>query len=85
MPLNPFVLQAVELCRSSFLSLRRIGSIHHYLTENATAYVVNYVVSSCFDLCNSTLTTVSILFNWVNFKELKTVPPVLFLKKALAH
>ena len=37
------------VCRSSFLSLRRIGSIRPYLTEKATACLINSVVTSRLD------------------------------------
>ena len=33
-----------DVCRSSFLSLRRIGSIRPYLTDKATACLLNSVV-----------------------------------------
>ena len=48
-----------DVCRSSFLSLRRIGSIRPYLTEKATACLINSVVTSCLDFCNSTLTGIT--------------------------
>ena len=48
-----------DVCRSSFLSLRRIGSIRPYLTEKATACLINSVVTSRLDFCNSTLTGIT--------------------------
>ena len=34
-----------DVCRSSFLSLRRIGSIRPYLTEKATACLINSILT----------------------------------------
>ena len=34
-----------DVCRSSLLSLRRIDSIRPYLTEKATAFLINSVVT----------------------------------------
>ena len=48
-----------DVCRSSFLSLRRIGPIRPYLTEKATACLINSVVTSRLDFCNSTLTCIT--------------------------
>ena len=48
-----------DVCRSSFLSLRRIGSIRPYLTEKATACLINSVVTSRLDFCNWTLTGIT--------------------------
>jgi hypothetical protein len=48
-----------DVCRSSFLSLRRIGSIRTYLSEKATACLINSVVTSRLDFCNSTLTGIT--------------------------
>ena len=48
-----------DACRSSFLSLRRIGSIRPYLTEKATACLINSVVTSRLDFCNSALTGIT--------------------------
>jgi len=48
-----------DVCRSSFLSLRRIGSIRQYLSEKATACLVNSVVTSRLDFCNSILSGIS--------------------------
>ena len=48
-----------DVCHSSFLSLRRIGSIRPYLTEKATACLINSVVTLRLDFCNSTLTGIT--------------------------
>ena len=48
-----------DICRSSFLSLRRIGSIRPYLTEQATVCLINSVVTSRLDFCNSTLSGIT--------------------------
>ena len=48
-----------DVCRSSVLSFRRIGSIRPYLTEKATACLVNSVVTSHLDFCNSSLTGIT--------------------------
>jgi hypothetical protein len=44
-----------HLCRSSFLALRRIGSIRSYLTESTTAQLVSSFITSRLDYCNATL------------------------------
>jgi hypothetical protein len=44
-----------DVCRSAFLSLRRIGSIRPFLSEKATACLVNSVIISRLDFCNSVL------------------------------
>ena len=41
-----------DVCRSSFLSLRRIGSINPYFIEKATACLIDFVASQCLDFCN---------------------------------
>ena len=48
-----------DVCRSSFLSLRLIGSICPYFTEKVTVCVINSVVTSHLDFCNSTLTVIT--------------------------
>ena len=48
-----------DICRSSFLSLRRIGCIRKYLTEKATSCLVNSLVTSRLDFCNSALYGIS--------------------------
>jgi hypothetical protein len=48
-----------DICRSSFLALRRIGSIRHYLSDKATSCLVNSLVTSRLDFCNSALYGVS--------------------------
>ena len=45
-----------DVCRSSFLSLRRIGCIRPYLSDRATSCLVNSIVTSRLDFCNSSLT-----------------------------
>ena len=45
-----------DACRSSFLSLRRIGCIRPYLSDRATSCLVNSIVTSRLDFCNSSLT-----------------------------
>ena len=48
-----------DICRSSFLFLRRIGSIRHYLSDKATSCLVNSLVTSRLDFCNSSLYGIS--------------------------
>ena len=48
-----------DVCRSSFLSLRRIGCIRPYLSDRATSCLVNSVVKSRLDFCNSSLTGIT--------------------------
>ena len=48
-----------DVCRSSFLSLRRIGCIRPYLSDRATSCLVNSIVTSCLDFCNSSLTGIT--------------------------
>ena len=48
-----------HISRSSFLSLWRIGSFRPYLTEKVTACLINSVVTSRLDFCNSTLTGIT--------------------------
>ena len=45
-----------DVCRSSILSLRRIGCIRPYLSDRATSCLVNSIVTSRLDFCNSSLT-----------------------------
>ena len=48
-----------DVCRSSFLSLRRIGCIRPYLSDRATSGLVNSIVTSRLDFCNSSLTGIT--------------------------
>ena len=48
-----------DVCRSSFLSLRRIGCIRPCLSDRATSCLVNSIVTSRLDLCNSSLTGIT--------------------------
>ena len=48
-----------DVCRSSFLSLRRIGCIRPYLSDIATSGLVNSIVTSRLDFCNSSLTGIT--------------------------
>ena len=48
-----------DVCRSSFLSLRRIGCIRPYLSDRATSCLVNSIVTSRLDFCNSSLTGIT--------------------------
>ena len=41
-------------CRSSYMQLRKINSIRQYLTTNAVKTLVQSVVISRLDYCNST-------------------------------
>ena len=44
-----------DVCRSTYLSLRRIGSIRHLLTDKAAICLVNALITSRLDFCSSTL------------------------------
>ena len=44
-----------DVCRSLFLSLRRIGTIRTYLSDRATSCLVNSLITSRLDFCNSAL------------------------------
>ena len=48
-----------DVCRSSFLSLRRIGCIRPYLSDRAISCLVNSIVTSRLDFCNSSLTGIT--------------------------
>ena len=48
--------QISSICRASFLELRRIASIRKYLSTKATARLVQAMVISRLDYCNSILT-----------------------------
>ena len=48
-----------HICRSSFLSLRRIGCIRPYLSDKATSCLVNSLILSRLDFCNSILTGIT--------------------------
>ena len=48
-----------DVCRSSFLSLRRIGCIRSYLSDRATSCLVNSIITSRLDFCNSSLTGIT--------------------------
>ena len=44
-----------EVCRKSFLSVRRISTIRSYLSEDDTACLVSSFITSHIDFCNSSL------------------------------
>ena len=44
-----------NICRSTFLALKRISSIRHLLSVESTAILVNATVTSRIDYCNSIL------------------------------
>lgn len=48
-----------DICRSTFLSLRRIGCIRSYLSEKATSSLVNSHILSRLDFCYSILTGIT--------------------------
>ena len=48
-----------DVCRSSFLSIRRIGCIRPYLSDRATSCLVNSIITSRLDFCNSSLTGIT--------------------------
>ena len=48
-----------DVCRSSFLSLERISCIRPYLSDRATSCLVNSIVTSRLDFCNSSLTGIT--------------------------
>jgi hypothetical protein len=48
-----------DVCRSLFLSLRRIGSIRPYLSERATSCLVNSIITSRLEFGNSILTGIT--------------------------
>ena len=66
------------ICKIAFLELRRINTIRHYLTIDATetALAVSLVLSR-IDYCNSLLIDLPQTVI-CNFKESKTVQPVLY-------
>ena len=49
-----------DVCRSSYLSLRRIGSIRHLLSDKAAICLVNALITSRLDFCNSTLAGINV-------------------------
>ena len=48
-------LQIKTICRSVYCELRRIWTIHHYLSVDATKVLVSAFVLSKLDYCNSLL------------------------------
>ena len=44
-----------NVCRSCYLQLRNIGHIRHFLTQDATATLVNALITSKLDYVNSLL------------------------------
>jgi len=48
-----------DVSRSTFLSLRRISCIRQYLSEKATTCLVNSIITSRLDFCNSTLSGIT--------------------------
>ena len=49
-----------DVCRFTYLSLRRIGSIRHLLTDKAAICLVNALITSRLDFCNSTLAGINV-------------------------
>ena len=49
-----------DVCRSTYLSLRRIGSIRHLLIDKAAICLVNALITSRLDFCNSTLAGINV-------------------------
>ena len=49
-----------DVCHSTYLSLRRIGSIRHLLTDKAAICLVNALITSRLDFCNSTLAGINV-------------------------
>ena len=47
--------QVSKICQSAYLELRRISSVRHVLTVDATKPLVTSLVLSCLDYCNSLL------------------------------
>ena len=47
--------QVSKVCQSTYLELRRIGSLRHVLTDEATKALVTSLVLSGLDYCNSLL------------------------------
>jgi len=47
--------QIGSVCRASFLEMRRLASIRQYLTQGATATLVNAFITSRLDYCNYVL------------------------------
>ena len=45
----------LNICRSAFLELRRINSIHNFVSTDAVKTLVCSLVLSSFDYCNSLL------------------------------
>ena len=41
------------ICKTAFLEIRRISTIRHYLTDDATKPLVVFLVLSRIDYCNS--------------------------------
>ena len=50
-----FQSQIASVCRACYLELRRIGSVRHLLTEEATKTLISAFVLSRIDYCNSLL------------------------------
>ena len=48
-----------DVCRSTFLALRRISSIRRFLSVQSTATLVHASITSRLDYCNSTLSGIS--------------------------
>ena len=47
--------QVNKMCQSAYLEIRRIGSVRHFLSEEATKPLVTSLVLSRLDYCNSLL------------------------------
>ena len=47
--------QVNKICQSAYLEIRRIGSVRHFLSEEATKTLVTSLVLSRLDYCNSLL------------------------------
>ena len=49
-----------NICRSSFLALKRISTIRPFLSDHSTAILINASVTSRLDYCNSILYGISV-------------------------
>ena len=65
------------ICKTAFLEIQYTSTIHHYLTDDATKTLVISLVLSRTVCCNSLSWLVSPSTWSANFRESKTVQPVL--------
>ena len=64
------------ICKTVFLEIRRISTIHHYLTDDAKKLLLFFWYSHALTI--ATLSWLVSLSPWLaNFRESKTVQPVL--------